>query len=347
MGDEETLKEMAIVGNLSNEQAITAYKTAVLARTLDTKIINAQRQGIIGFHVPAQGQEMIQIATAMLADKEDLIFTYYRDLALYLQRGVPLSLIFDQMLGNSNDFQKGRQMPDHFSFKEFNFSTVQSPVGAHLPLTVGAAYSMRYTKKNGIVITTFGDGATSTSDFHAALTMASVYNLNVLFICENNGWAISLPSSKQTKAEIYKKGAAYGIPGKRVDGNDLIGSLSGLQEAFDYVRSGKGPYLVEAVTYRIGPHSTSDDPKKYRVDEITDGSEKDPIKRVENLLLKMGVVDSNFVMATKAQAKERVDKEMEERMNIPPTDPLSIFDDVYEKPTWIQEEERRDLNVSD
>ena len=168
MGDEETLREMAIVGNLSNEQAITAYKTAVLARTLDTKIINAQRQGIIGFHVPAQGQEMIQIATAMLADKEDLIFTYYRDLALYLQRGVPLSLIFDQMLGNSNDFQKGRQMPDHFSFKEFNFSTVQSPVGAHLPLTVGAAYSMRYTKKySGQICHRYGERHYIECDPHA------------------------------------------------------------------------------------------------------------------------------------------------------------------------------------
>ena len=338
---------MAIAGNLSNEQAIQAYKNAVIARTLDIKIISAQRQGIIGFHVPAQGQEMIQIAIAMMADKDDLIFAYYRDLALYIQRGVPLSLIFDQMLGNSNDLQKGRQMPDHFSFKEFNFSSVQSPVGSHLPLTVGAAYSRRYTKKNGIVITTFGDGATSTSDFHAALHMASVFTLPVLFICENNGWAISVPTSKQTKADIYKKGAAYGIPGKRVDGNDLIASLAGLQEAFDYVRSGKGPYLVEALTYRIGPHSTSDDPKKYRVDEITDGSENDPIRRLENLMLKMGVIDSSFIQSTKASAKEEVDKMLEERMSIPPPESSSIFDDVYEEPSWIQDEERRDSDGSD
>ena len=338
---------MAIAGNLSNEQAIQAYKNAVIARTLDIKIISAQRQGIIGFHVPAQGQEMIQIAIAMMADKDDLIFAYYRDLALYIQRGVPLSLIFDQMLGNSNDLQKGRQMPDHFSFKEFNFSSVQSPVGSHLPLTVGAAYSRRYTKKNGIVITTFGDGATSTSDFHAALHMASVFTLPVLFICENNGWAISVPTSKQTKADIYKKGAAYGIPGKRVDGNDLIASLAGLQEAFDYVRSGKGPYLVEALTYRMGPHSTSDDPKKYRVDEITDGSENDPIRRLENLMLKMGVIDSSFIQSTKASAKEEVDKMLEERMSIPPPESSSIFDDVYEEPSWIQEEEMRDSDGSD
>ncbi|MEM0133908.1 MAG: thiamine pyrophosphate-dependent dehydrogenase E1 component subunit alpha [Thermoplasmatales archaeon] len=338
---------MAIAGNLSNDQAILAYKNAVLARAMDMKIISAQRQGIIGFHVPAQGQEMIQIAIGMIADKEDLIFTYYRDLALYIQRGVPVSLIFDQMLANGNDLQKGRQMPDHFSFKEFNFSSVQSPVGSHLPLAVGAAYSRRYLKKKGIVITTFGDGATSTSDFHAALHMASIFGLPVLFICENNGWAISVPTSKQTKVDIYKKGAAYGIPGKRVDGNDLIASLAGLQEAFDYVRSGKGPYLVEALTYRMGPHSTSDDPKKYRVDEITDGSENDPIRRLENLMLKMGVVDSAFIQSTRARTKEEVDKTLEERMNVPPPEPSSIFDDVYETPSWIQEEERRESDGSD
>lgn len=338
---------MAIVGNLPDDQAILAYRNAVRARVLDMKIVSSQRQGIIGFHVPSQGQEMIQIAIGMLADSEDLIFGYYRDLALLLQRGVPLPLIFDQLLGNSSDFQKGRQMPDHFSFKEYNFSTVQSPVGAHLPLTVGAAYSMRYTKKNGIVIATFGDGATSTSDFHAALSMASVYDLPVLFICENNGWAISLPVNRQSKVEIYRKGEGYGIPGKRVDGNDLIASLAGLQEAFDYVRSGKGPYLVDAVTYRIGPHSTSDDPKKYRVDEITDGSEKDPIKRLETLMLTMGVVDEKFIQSIKTEAKEEIDRTLEERMSIPPTEPSSIFDDVYEKPTWIQDEERRDLDASD
>ncbi|MEM0128180.1 MAG: thiamine pyrophosphate-dependent dehydrogenase E1 component subunit alpha [Thermoplasmatales archaeon] len=335
---------MAALGNVPNESLISAYKTAVMARILDLRITGAQRQGIIGFHVPAEGQEIIQVAIGMLAEKDDVIYNYYRDLALLLQRGVPISMIYDQLLGNSEDLQKGRQMPDHFSFKEYNFSTVQSPVGTHLPLAVGAAYALRYQKKKGIVITTFGDGATSTSDFHAALNFASVFNLPVLFVCENNGWAISMPVERQTRVEIYKKGGAYGIPGKRVDGNDLISSLAGLSEALSYVRSGYGPYLLEAVTYRIGPHSTSDDPKKYRVDEITDGSQKDPITRLENLLLSMGIVDQNFIKKTKEDAKKEVDSVLEERASIPPIDPKSILDDVYEKPHWIQEEERRELD---
>ncbi len=335
---------MAVAGNITNDQILAAYKTAIRSRTLDLKFTTAQRQGIIGFHVPSEGQEIIQIALGMLVEEEDLIFNYYRDLALLLQRGVPMSIIFDQMLGNGKDLQKGRQMPDHFSFKEFNFSTVQSPVGAHLPLATGAAFALRYNKRKGIAIATFGDGATSGSDFHAALNLASVFNLSVLFVCENNGWAISLPVSKQTKAEIYKKGEAYGIPGKKVDGNDLVSSLSGLEEAFRYVRGGNGPYLIDAVTYRIGPHSTSDDPKKYRKDEITNGSEKDPIRRLENLLLSMGLADQKFMEETRKSAKEEVERVMEERMSIPPPDPKSIFDDVYEKPYWIQEEERRELD---
>ncbi|MGC8645525.1 MAG: thiamine pyrophosphate-dependent dehydrogenase E1 component subunit alpha [Thermoplasmata archaeon] len=335
---------MAALGNIPNDLLVSAYRTAVRARTLDLKITSAQRQGIIGFHVPAEGQEIIQVALGILAGKDDIIFNYYRDLALLLERGVPMAMIYDQLLGNSEDLQKGRQMPDHFSFREYNFSTVQSPVGTHLPLAVGAAYALRYQKKGGIVIATFGDGATSTSDFHAAMNFASVFSLPVLFVCENNGWAISLPVDRQTRAEIYKKGEAYAIPGKRVDGNDLISSLSGLSEAFDYVRSGSGPYLVEAVTYRIGPHSTSDDPKKYRVDEITDGSQKDPITRLENLLLSMGIVDQNFILTIKQEAKKEVDKVLEERLSIPPVKPESMFDDVYENPSWIQQEERREFD---
>lgn len=338
---------MTSEGSTKNEMLLEAYRTAVRARTLDNKITNAQRQGIIGFHVPSEGQEIIQVAIGMAAEKEDLIFNYYRDLALLLQRGVPLSMIFDQLLGNTEDLQKGRQMPDHFSFKEFNFSTVQSPVGSHLPIAVGAAYTIRYSKKKGIVIATFGDGATSTSDFHSAMNFASVFNLPVLFVCENNGWAISLPTSRQTKAEIFKKAEAYGMPGKKVDGNDFISSLSVIEEAMNYIRAGNGPYLIEAVTYRIGPHSTSDDPKKYRVDEITDGGENDPLRRLERLMLSMGIIDPGTIQKIREDAKVEIDSELERRQSLGHPPPDSLFDDVYENKRWVLEEERRELNGTD
>jgi len=334
---------MSPLSNISNDQLIVAYRNAVRSRTLDIKIMNSQRQGIIGFHVPSAGQEIIQVALGMLARKEDIIFGYYRDLALLIQRGIPLEKIIDQLLGNKEDLQKGRQMPDHFSFKDYNFSSIQSPVGAHLPLAVGAAYMLKYKGKEGIVIANFGDGATSTSDFHAAMNFAGVFNLKILFLCENNGWAISLPTEKQTKGEIYRKGEAYGIMGKRVDGNDLLSSINGISEAMNYIREGKGPYILEAVTYRIGPHSTSDDTKKYRVDEITDGSEKDPIRRLENPLLSMGILDEGKIIQIKEEAKREIDKIVEDRRKIGFPDKSTMFDDLYAETLWIQDEERRDV----
>lgn len=337
---------MAQQRNVKNEIMVEAYRNAIRARALDNRIVTSQRQGIIGFHVPSKGQEIIQIALGMLTKNEDFIYNYYRDLALILQRGVPVPMILDQLLGNRDDLQKGRQMPDHFSFPDFNFSTVQSVVGSHLPLAVGAAYALKYNKKEGVIITTFGDGATSSSDFHAAMNMAAVFNLNVLFVCENNGWAISLPTEKQTKAPIYKKGQAYGIPGKRVDGNDLLASYSGLEEAFYHVRSGKGPYLIEATTYRIGAHSTSDDPNKYRENEIVEWGEKDPLVKLENLLLSLHIADPASLSKIKKEAKEEMDRELDSRISIPLPNPSTIFDDVYENPSWIQEEERRELDDS-
>ncbi len=334
---------MSPIGSLSNDQILSAYENAVRSRTLDIKVVNAQRQGIIGFHVPSEGQEILQTAIGMLLHKEDIIFGYYRDFSLLMKMGIPVSKILDQMLGNQADIEKGRQMPDHFSFKEYNFSTIQSPVGAHLPLATGAAYALKYRKEEGIVVANFGDGATSTSDFHAAMNFAAVFNLKVLFICENNGWAISLPTKKQTVADIYRKADAYGMPGKRVDGNDLISSLNGISEAMDYVRSGKGPYLIEGVTYRMGAHSTSDDPKKYRVDEITDGSDNDPIRRLEKLMLSMGMINEAQISEIKRRAREEMDAVIEERRKIPKPEPESIFEDLYSEPAWIQEEEKRSI----
>jgi len=175
------------------------------------------------------------------------------------------------------------------------------------------------------------------------MNFASVYNLKILFVCENNGWAISLPTERQTKGEIYKKGEAYGIPGKRVDGNELLSSINGISEGISYVRDGKGPFIIEAVTYRIGPHSTSDDTKKYRSDEITDGSEKDPIKRLENLLISMGVIDEQKIKAIREEAKKEMDDIIESRRKIGFPEKSSMFDDLYAETLWMQDEERREI----
>ena len=331
--------------NQKNEKEayVKAYAAMVLSRTFDRKIMTAQRQGRVGFYTPTMGQEATQVGASMALNGNDLIYEYYRDVPLMIHRGVPIENIMDQIMGNAEDSAKGRQMPSHFSAKEHNFMSVQSPVATNLPLAVGAAYTLKYRKKEGVVLTTFGEGSTSTPDFHAAMNMAAVFELPVIFLCENNGWAISLPASKQTKAEIWKKAEGYGMPGVRVDGNDFIATYKAMQEAVNHAREGKGPYLVEAVSFRMGPHSTSDDPTKYRSEEVEEGSEQDPIVVAENSLKSLGYLNDSLIEKIKSESVRIVDQKFDEREKVPPPEPETMFQDVYSSMNWIIEEEMREI----
>ncbi len=315
----------------------------VLSRTLDKKIVTAQRQGRVGFYTPSIGQEATQVGASMALSKEDIIYEYYRDVALMLHRGVPVEVLIDQVMGNGSDLAKGRQMPSHFVAKEYNFMSIQSPVATNLPLAVGAAYAAKYRKTGQIVLTTFGDGSSSTPDFHAALNLAAVFNLPIVFMCENNGWAISLPVERQTRTEIWKKADAYGMRGVKVDGNDFIETYKVVAEAVQNARNGNGPTLVEAVSYRMGPHSTSDDPTKYRTDEVQEGSEKDPIVIAANILKDMGFLNDNMINKIREESVRIVDEKFEDREKVPPPDPETMFEDVLSEMTWILKEEMGDV----
>ncbi|MFP3300325.1 MAG: thiamine pyrophosphate-dependent dehydrogenase E1 component subunit alpha [Thermoplasmatales archaeon] len=333
---------LKFLNRFDENELLNAYRVAVYSRTLDNRIINAQRQGIIGFHTPSAGHEIPQVAMGMLLEKDDIVINYYRDLTLLLFRGVPVENLLDHFLANSEDFSHGRNMPDHYNFREYGFYSVQSPVAMHLPFAVGAAYAKVIKKENGIVLSNTGDGGTSTGDFHAALNFASVWKMPIMFVIENNGYAISLPTSEQTKAPIEKKGEAYGIPGISFDGNDIFSALEGFIKAFEYVRTQRSPILVEARIYRMGPHSTSDDPKKYRKDEIVPGSSDDPLVKFKEKLKSLGILNEEFDNEIKKWATEDIERKLEERMKIPPPSKETIIYDVYENPTWIQEEERRE-----
>lgn len=325
------------------EKYIRAYGTMVLSRTLDKKIITAQRQGRVGFLTPSMGQEATQVGVSMALDGEDLIYEYYRDMPFMIHRGVPIETILDQIFGNSEDHSKGRQMPSHYSAKEFKFMSVQSPVATNLPIAVGAAYALKYRNKKDVVVATFGEGSTSTPDFHAAMNMAAVFNLPIVFVCENNGWAISLPVEKQTKVEIWKKAEAYGMPGVKVDGNDFIATYKVASEAVDRARNGNGPTLIEAVSYRLGPHSTSDDPTKYREEGVVEGGEKDPIIIAENSLKELGFLTDSLIEKIKSESVRIVNEKFDQREKIPPPDPETMFYDVYEEMPWNIEEQMRDI----
>jgi pyruvate dehydrogenase E1 component alpha subunit len=328
---------------VDKEKFVRAYGAMVLSRTFDKKIVTAQRQGRVGFYTPTMGQEATQIGASLALDKDDIIFEYYRDVPMMIHRGVPMEKLLDQIMGNSEDYAKGRQMPSHFIARDNNFMSIQSPVASNLPLATGAAYALKYRKKNSVVLTTFGDGSTSTPDFHAAMNMAAVYDLPVVFLCENNQWAISLPIEKQTKAEIWKKAEGYGMEGVKVDGNDLLATYKATADAVRKARDGKGPTLIEAVSFRMGPHSTSDDPNKYRSNHVQEGSDQDPITMTEKALKNMGILNDAMIEKIKSEAERIVTEKFEEREKIPPPEPSTMFDDVYEEMSWMVKEERGDI----
>ena len=322
---------------------IKAYTAVILSRTLDRKIVTSQRQGRVGFYTPTMGQETLQIGASMALEAKDLIYGYYRDVPFMLHRGVPMENIINQIMGNRDDSALGRQMPSHYSDKKRNFMSVQSPVAAHLPVAVGAAYAQKYRKTGAVVIATFGEGSTSTPDFHAAMNMAAVFNLPLVFLCENNGWAISLPVEKQTIAEIWTKAAAYGMRGLRVNGNDMLETYEVVKEAVKRAREGKGPTLIDAISFRMGPHSTSDDPTKYRTETVDEGSDRDPVVVTEKLLKAKGFIDDKLIESIKTRAQKIVDEKFEECAKIPAPDPKTAFEGVYAETTWMLEEEVRDI----
>ncbi len=333
---------------LSSEDLKKIYKTMVLTRVLDTKCMNMQRQGRIGFYVPCAGQEAAQIGSAFATNPEDWTVPTYRDQGVALIRGLDLRKLIAHLMGNSSDPMLGKQMPNHWGYREINFLSVASPIAAHLPVATGIAISMKLKKKNTIVLAYHGDGATSEGDFHAAYNFAGVYKAPIVFICENNGWAISVPVGRQTaSSSLAIKAEAYGFEGVRVDGNDVLAVYKATKQAVDKTRSGGGPMMIECLTYRMGPHSTSDDPNRYRTkEEIEFWRKRDPIERFKNYLEQRGIWNPDFESKIRSGVEEEINRAIEEQEKIPPPDLSSIFKDVYaEEPEFLREEEKEALSL--
>ncbi|MCI4365655.1 MAG: thiamine pyrophosphate-dependent dehydrogenase E1 component subunit alpha [Thermoplasmata archaeon] len=331
---------------LSNEETLAAYRVMVLARATDERCLTLQRQGRIGFYVPASGQEAAQIGAARALHAEDWVFPAYRELGVALARGVPLEALFHQFIGNSGDVLKGRQMPNHYGYREFRFVVASSPIGTQITQAVGAALAARRRKDPVVTIAFFGDGATSSNDFHAGLNFAGVYRAPTIFFCQNNQWAISLPREKQThSATLAEKANAYGFPGVVVDGTDLFAVHRAVSDARRRAASGQGPTLIEAQVYRFGPHSTSDDPRRYRADtEVAHWKEMDPIKRAKELLIGAGVLDEARDTALWEEARAQVSRALESAEKTSPVEPGTLFDDVFAEPTPRLVEERAEFD---
>ena len=328
--------------SLTPERRVAAYRLMVLARVTDERCLVLQRQGRIGFYVPLQGQEAAQVGAGLALASGDWAFPAYRELGVALTIGIPLGSILDQLFANSGDVTKGRQMPNHFGFRSHNFVVASSPIGTQITQAVGAAMAAQRRGDEIVTIAFFGDGATSSNDFHAALNFAGVFKAPAIFFCQNNGWAISLPRTKQTQsATLAEKALAYGFPGEVVDGNDLGAVYRAVRSARARALAGEGPTMIEAQVYRFGPHSTSDDPRRYRADaELEAAKQKDPVLRLQKELLAEHLLDDASDRALWDAAKAELAAALEVAEKTAPVDPHSFLDDVFASPTPRLVEER-------
>ena len=334
------------VADLTTERLRDAYRWMVLSRILDERCLSLQRQGRIGFYAPLAGQEAAQVGTALALKPEDWIFPAYREVAVALVRGTPLRRIFDQMIGNAHDTSKGRQMPNHFAWRDPHYVSASSPIGTQITQAVGAAMAAQRRKDRIATVAFFGDGATSSNDFHAGLNFAGVFQTPTVFVCQNNQWAISLPRDRQTRSvTLAEKGSAYGVPGVVVDGNNLKAVYAAVADARRRAVSGGGPTLIEALVYRFGPHSTSDDPRRYRTDQqVAAAKERDPIALLKAELIGSGVWDAARDAPLWETLRAEVAAAFEASEAVPPVEPGSLFDDVFLTPTPRLEEERREFS---
>jgi 2-oxoisovalerate dehydrogenase E1 component alpha subunit len=330
---------------IASTDVVALYRAMRRVRLLDDRLVTLQRQGRIGFHIGSLGEEAAILGTAFALRQQDWIFPCYREFGAALWRGMPLQRYVDNMFGNQNDPAKGRQMPDHYCFREARFGSVSSPIGTQITQAVGFAWAARMKKDPLIAMTYFGEGATSSNEFHNGMNFAGVFKAPVIFVCRNNGWAISVPVERQTASATFaEKGIAYGIPGVRVDGNDIFAVVKVTREAVERAARGEGPTLIEAMTYRISGHSTSDDPKAYRPDAWLDPWKRlDPIARLrKHLEVTVGWDD-----AKDAEIEAEVDAELRAAVVVseqtaPPT-LESMFEDVFAELPWHLREQQREL----
>lgn len=277
---------------LSDGQVVDMYKYMLLARKFDERNLLLQRAGKTNFHVSGIGQETAQVAAAFALDRErDYFLPYYRDYGFVLAAGMTLTELMMSAFAKAGDPNSGgRQMPGHFGCKRLRIVTGSSPVTTQVPHAVGIALAAKMQKKDIVSYVTFGEGSSNQGDFHEGLNFAGVQKLPVIFMCENNQYAISVPVRKQLGGKVSDRALGYGFPGIRVDGNDALEVYRVVKEARERAVRGEGPTLIEAMMYRLSPHSTSDNDLAYRTkEEVEENWEKDGIPKMKTYLIGQGL----------------------------------------------------------
>lgn len=318
---------------LSAEDLKQMYAVMVLSRVLDERMWVLQRQGKAAFHISGMGHEGLQVAAARALEKgKDFLHPYYRDMAMVLFWGMTPKELLLALLAKAGEPSSGaHQMPAHYGHRKLNIVSGSSPVATQIPQAVGIALASKIRKEDAVTLVSFGEGATSKGDFHEAANFAGIHKLPVIFLCENNLYAISVHQSKQMAIEdVADRAPGYGFPGVVVDGNDVLACYEVMRQAVDIARRGEGPTLVEAKTYRIVPHSSDDDDRTYRSrEEVEEWKKRDPIPRFRAYLEKQGVLDAQGEREVRSWATKQVDEATEFALNAPYPDPSEAFKNVY------------------
>jgi 2-oxoisovalerate dehydrogenase E1 component alpha subunit len=339
----ESVEEME--PEIPKDELRRLYRLMVLTRNLDTRGIQLQRQGRIGFYIGCLGQEAAHIGSAYALKPEDWVFPAYREIGAMLARGITLNQLLDQYFANAEDPQKGRQLTNLFGVKAANYVTGSAPIATQIPHAVGVALAAKIKGDPIVTLAYFGDGGTSENDFHTGMNFAGVFKTPTIFFCQNNHWAISVPVEKQTASQtIAIKAQAYGFEGVRVDGNDILAVYRTTKEAVEKARKGGGPTLIEAVTYRMGPHSSSDDPKRYRSEQqLAEWQTRDPLNRFRKYLEKKRLWTEADEKKAQDDTNREIDEAIQHAEKLPKPALETLFTDVYADMPWHLKEQLSEL----
>jgi len=320
------------VADVTDEQLAALYEDMVVVRRIDTEATALQRQGELGLWPPLLGQEAAQIGSVRATRDDDFIFPSYRENAVAYARGVPFADIVRVWRGNA---QSGWDPYEH------QLAAPNIIIGAQTLHAVGWAVGAKHDGVDSVAVTYFGDGATSEGDVNEAMIFAASFQAPVVFFCQNNHWAISEPVGLQAVQSIADRAPGFGIPSLRVDGNDVLAVIAATRIGLDRARRGEGPTFIEAVTYRMGPHTTADDPTRYRDKaELEAWKLKDPILRVQRLLESRGVLTPELEARTQATADTVAAELRAGCIDMPDPEPLTVFDNVYATPNATLNRER-------
>jgi len=328
---------------LSRPEVTALYRHISLLRAIDTQGWKLQRSGRIAFWIPIAGQEASQVGPVAAMHPDDWIFRAHREICPWLMRGAPLVTLFAQFFGSEAEPQRGRRLPVLIGNRRINLVSSTTQVGPFITHAAGAGWAARIMRSPRSVLSFFGDGATSRGEFHSAMNFAGIHRPRTVFVCVNNSWAVTTPLSAQTAMDDFAaKGDAYAVRNLRVDGNDVLAMYSATKQALDGIDD--GPTLIEAVTYRLGFHTSSDNPDLYRRPEECSAWERwDPLHRTRRYLEHRGWWNEAEEQELRAQQVAEIQSAVTEAAKLPLPGPESQFDDVFAEPIWMLEEQKKRL----